>query len=116
MHRFLLLALTLLAPLSAHAAAAGTRYLYLVRHGDYDSSALGDPQAGPGLNALGREQAVLVAARIAAFPIKFDTVVSSQLARARETGDIIAARLRQPVQRDADLSETRPPEIGRAHV
>ena len=104
MHRFLLLALTLLAPLSAHAAAAGTRYLYLVRHGDYDSSALGDPQAGPGLNALGREQAVLVAARIAAFPIKFDTVVSSQLARARETGDIIAARLRQPVQRDADLS------------
>jgi serine/threonine-protein phosphatase PGAM5 len=108
----LLLALFALAPAALSAAAPGTRYLYLVRHGDYDSSALGDPQAGPGLNPLGREQAALVATRLAGFPIKFDTLVTSQLARARETGDIVATRLRLPVQRDGDLSETRPPGDG----
>lgn len=109
--RLLLLALAI-SPAAFAAAGPGTRYLYLVRHGDYDSTAPGDPQAGPGLNPLGREQAALVATRLAAFPIKFDTVVTSQLARARETGDIVAARLRQTVQRDGDLSETRPPGDG----
>jgi serine/threonine-protein phosphatase PGAM5 len=112
MPRRLLLAIALLAPIAAFAAPAGTRYLYLVRHGDYDSTAPGDPAAGPGLNELGREQAALVAARLAAFPVKFDTLVTSQLARARETGDLIAPRLRLPVQRDGDLSETRPPGDG----
>jgi serine/threonine-protein phosphatase PGAM5 len=107
--RLFLLSLALAAPA---AAADGIRYLYLVRHGDYDSTALGDPQAGPGLNDLGRAQAALVANRLAAFPVKFDSLVTSQLARARETGDIVAARLRLPVTRDAALSETRPPGEG----
>lgn len=102
-----------LAPVALRAAdVENIRYLFLVRHGDYDSGAPADPATGPGLNPLGREQAAFVANRLAALPIKFDTVVTSQLARARETGDIIAAKLGKTVQRDANLSETRPPGDG----
>lgn len=114
--RLLLLFLGIaLAPLSLAAAAAagdGTRYLFLVRHGDYDSNTLSDPATGPGLNDLGKEQAAFLASRLGTLPIAFDTITTSQLARARETGDIVAARLRKPLQRDANLNETRPPGDG----
>lgn len=109
MLRLLLLLGIALAPVALCAAETeNIRYLFLVRHGDYDSGDLSDPVAGPGLNPLGKEQAAFVANRLAALPIKFDTVVTSQLARARETGDIIGAKLGKTVQRDANLSETRP--------
>ncbi len=108
----LLLGIALAPGFLRAADAENIRYLFLVRHGDYDSSDLSNPVAGPGLNALGKEQAAFVASRLAALPITFDTVVASQLARARETGDIIAAKLGHTVQRDANLSETRPPGDG----
>ena len=112
MKRFLLL-LAALVPLGTFAqTGTGTRTLYLVRHGMYERVAGADNKVANALNPLGREQAEFIAARLAALPIKFDTVVSSEFTRARETGDIIAAKLGQQCQRDGLLNETTPPGIG----
>ena len=92
----------------------GTRTLFLVRHGMYDPSPTADDRTGNGLNALGREQAALVAARLAALPIKFDSVTSSEFTRARETGDIVAAKLGLPCARDGLLNEAAASRVGQA--
>ena len=106
-----LLAITLAAP--AHAAeSAGVHTLYLVRHGMADSAKGADDKTANALTALGREQAALVALRLAALPVKFNSVVSSEFTRARETGDIIAAKLGTTCQRDALLNETVPAGVG----
>ena len=110
MKRFLLLLGALLLPLGAVAqTGVGTRTLYLVRHGIYDPVPGADSKVANGLNSLGREQAELVASRLAALPVKFDSIVSSEFLRARETGDIIAAKLSAKCQRDALLNECTPP-------
>lgn len=90
----------------------GPRTLYLIRHGFYDYDAQADSKTGNPLNALGREQAAFVAERLAALPVKFAAVTSSELTRARETGDLIAARLGLPCGRDAHLNEVTPAGAG----
>ena len=63
----------------------GTRTLVFLRHGQYDA------EAGGILTPLGREQARLTAKYLE--PLRFDTVWSSTLPRAKETADIVADHL-----------------------
>jgi broad specificity phosphatase PhoE len=77
--------------------------LLLVRHGETDWNRDGRWQghSDTHLNDLGRKQA----ARLAAELDGVDVVYSSDLARARETAEILAARLELPVQVDPRLRE-----------
>jgi broad specificity phosphatase PhoE len=77
--------------------------LLLVRHGETDWNRDGRWQghSNTHLNDLGREQAHRVAAELDGV----DVLYSSDLARARETAEIIAAELGLPVHVDARLRE-----------
>ena len=107
-----------LLPVVGIAAEPGTgvHTLFLVRHGIYDSVKGAESKTANPLNVLGREQAELTADRLAAWPVKFDAVISSEFTRARETGDIIAARLGMKCQRDSLLNESLPPSPDLAKV
>lgn len=95
-----------------------TRHIILVRHGQYDETHKEDEKRI--LTTLGREQAELTGKRIAeiikGFDGKFDpcnvtTVRVSNMARAKETADIIAKHLPSHVHRakpDINLNEDRP--------
>lgn len=67
--------------------------LVLIRHGQTDWNATGrwQGQADPALNEVGREQARQTARELRAQ--KIDTLISSDLRRARETAEIIAEEL-----------------------
>jgi broad specificity phosphatase PhoE len=77
--------------------------LLLVRHGETDWNRDGrwQGQSDTHLNDVGREQAAQLAERLDGV----DVVYSSDLARARETADILAARLGFPVRLDRRLRE-----------
>lgn len=105
------LLLALLAPPAAARDEPATRTLYLVRHGSSDYKDRDDKTGNP-LLPLGREQAMLAADRLAGLPITFSSVTSSEFTRARETGDIIAAKLGQPCSRDGLLNECTPTGAG----
>lgn len=92
--------------------SSAPRTLYLIRHGFYDYDAQADSKTGNPLNALGREQATFVAERLAALPVNFSAITSSEFTRARETGDLIATRLGQPCGRDGLLNEVTPAGAG----
>ncbi|HYW92258.1 MAG TPA: histidine phosphatase family protein [Gammaproteobacteria bacterium] len=84
--------------------------IYLVRHG----RAAGDwgSARDPGLDAGGREQARDAARRLHELgPL---SVVSSPLARARETADALAGRWRAPVRIEPRVGEIPSPEPGLA--
>ena len=89
-------------------AGAGVHYLYLIRHGLYDSDDRADDVVGNGLNALGREQARLAADRLAMLPVKMTSLVSSNYRRAVETADVIGRRLGLAPVRDSLLHECTP--------
>ena len=99
------------APRAATERAAGTgiHTLYLVRHGDYESDDPRGSDAGQGLNALGREQAQLVAERLASLHVRFDSLQSSSMRRARETAEIVSGVIGLPVQLAPDIRECTPP-------
>jgi broad specificity phosphatase PhoE len=79
--------------------------LLLARHGETDWNAEGRLQGHTDrpLNEHGRRQAAALAARLARERI--DAVVASDLARARETAEIVAERLGLRVTLDPDLRE-----------
>ncbi len=79
--------------------------LVLARHGETDWNAVGRWQghADPPLNAVGRAQAAALAGELAGTGI--DGVVSSDLARAVETAEIVAGRLGLVVAQDPGLRE-----------
>jgi serine/threonine-protein phosphatase PGAM5 len=106
----LLLALSSLLVTGAFSAVAepASRTLFLIRHGIFDVQVGVDEKTGNALTALGREQAVDVAGRLASLQLEFDTITSSEFTRARETGDIIAAKLGLPCARDGLLNECSP--------
>ncbi len=85
------------------------RTLYLIRHGEYVHDKDCDEYVGCELDALGREQAALVAARLKAMPITFSSLQSSPMTRARQTADIIALSFPdlKPVRND-DIHECTP--------
>ncbi|HVS84538.1 MAG TPA: histidine phosphatase family protein [Gaiellaceae bacterium] len=79
--------------------------LLLVRHGETDWNASGRLQGHTDtpLNDFGRRQARLLAEQLA--DEQLDAVYSSDLARARETAEIVGERLCLPVAVDPDLRE-----------
>ena len=104
-------------PAGAQAAASapapqGTRYVYLIRHGMYDRVDSLDDRTANGLNALGHEQARLLGKRLRDLPVHPALLVASDLTRARETGDELAAILHLPCPRDTLLEECSPPALG----
>src|SRR5919206_4482332 len=79
--------------------------LLLVRHGETDWNAEGRLQGHTDrpLNDVGRRQARELAERLAGEGA--DAIYASDLARAKETAEIVGARLGLPVVIDADLRE-----------
>ena len=110
----LLLAATSHAQIKSDAALAakpgtGLHFVYMVRHGIYDRDTTAtDDRVANGLNALGHEQAKLVGARLAALPVKFDRLISSQFLRAKETADDMGALMKLAPTRDEALNECTP--------
>ncbi len=66
------------------------RYIYLVRHGNYNVYEEVGDDLGGSLTALGREQAEYVAQYFEPFP--FESIFTSSMRRAFQTTEIIAAR------------------------
>ncbi len=93
------------------ANARGTRYVYLIRHGDYDRVDSLDDRTANAMNPLGHEQARLLGERLRTLPVRPRVLVSSTLTRARETGDDIGAILGIPCARDSTLEECSPPAL-----
>jgi broad specificity phosphatase PhoE len=83
--------------------------LLLVRHGetDWNVERRFQGQADPPLNAAGRKQAQTLADELAGMQI--DAIYTSDLVRARETAEIVAARTGAPV---VPLSELREIDVG----
>ena len=73
----------------ATAKTDGVRTVYLIRHGDYDSADPRDPDVGKELVPLGVAQARLVAARLRGMPVRFSSLSSSTMTRARQTALVI---------------------------
>ena len=82
-------------------------HLFLVRHGetDWNLERRYQGQTDTPLNEAGRRQVERLARRLAGCP--FDAVYTSDLKRARETAEAIAARLGIPIQPDPRLREMR---------
>lgn len=106
-------------PATAQPGPRGVRYVYLIRHGQYDRADSVDSRVGNALNALGHEQARLLGARLAALPVKPRALVSSDYTRARETADDIGSALGMKAERDTLIQECYPstwrPERDREH-
>jgi broad specificity phosphatase PhoE len=83
--------------------------LLLVRHGetDWNVERRFQGHADPPLNAAGRKQAQTLADELAGMQI--DAIYTSDLVRARETAEIVAARICAPV---FPLSELREIDVG----
>jgi len=89
---------------------APTRYLVLVRHGEYHYNEVRD------LTDLGRQQADETGKRLAELGIKFDHIHSSDIIRAEQTCEIISKHLPGiPVSKTMLLREGAPCEPEPAH-
>ena len=106
------------APGALQAAESNfTRTIFLVRHGTYVPDPKADPESGPGLTPLGIAQARLTAARLAALPIRFQSITSSTLTRAQQTAAEIRLQLPEvPGSASPQLSECTPPMTQTATV
>ncbi len=101
---------------AATASNAARIRLYLVRHGEPDST---DGEPDPGLTERGRRQAAALANRLR--PIRFDAIYISPLRRALETAEpLLAGRDDAPTKVTADLCEVMKEHalvtVGRASV
>lgn len=92
----------------AAPAPSGVRYLCLVRHGMYDLDSTHSDRSANGLNALGREQAERIGARLAALGVPITSLVTSDFARARQTADAIGRALGMAAVEDTILHECTP--------
>lgn len=105
----------MLIAVGAHAQLAtppakpgGVHFVYLIRHGIYDRDTTKDDVSGNGLNELGRQQARLVGARLAALPVKVRSLVCSNYARASETADEIGKLMKMTPVVDSLIHECTP--------
>ena len=105
----LLVALFLLV-LAASPARAGSRTLYLVRHGEYDHADPRPETVGKGLVPIGVAQARLLGTRLRALGVPFDAFDASPLTRARQTAEVLRDELPGSTVRIVpDLAECTPP-------
>ncbi len=110
-----LLAVAILFPASAagqmaETAKKGTRTIYLVRHGQYDHADKRDEFTGRELVPLGIAQARLLAARLRAMPVRFSSLTSSTMTRARQTAQVIGREFTGlELKQDPQISECTPP-------
>ena len=74
---------------SINVEEKGIRTIYLIRHGQYDESDERDEYTGKGLVPLGIAQTRLLAARLKAMSIEFNSLTSSTMTRAKQTAMII---------------------------
>ena len=74
---------------SINVEEKGIRTIYLIRHGQYDQSDERDEYTGKGLVPLGIAQTRLLAARLKAMSIEFNSLTSSTMTRAKQTAMII---------------------------
>ena len=82
--------------------------VYFVRHGESEGNVGDIRQDGTfPLTQNGREQAAIVADRLTTYPI--DVILSSSMKRAMQTADIIADRIKKPIERSDLLAERRRP-------
>jgi len=97
--------LTASVPGDVLRSAGGVTRIYLVRHGqtDWNAEERYQGRIDSTLSAYGRTQAVLVAATLAAAPLR--AIYSSPLSRAHDTAAAIAARHGLPVRTLDDLRE-----------
>jgi serine/threonine-protein phosphatase PGAM5 len=72
-----------------HSEKKGTRTIYLIRHGHYNEADKRDEYTGKELTSLGIAQARLLAARLKAMPVKFTSLTSSTMTRAKQTAMLI---------------------------
>ena len=93
---------------AAEGAKRFSRTLYLVRHGAYDEKDTADPFVGRHLTAQGREQARLVANRLASLPNPPTSLTTSTMTRARETAAIVGEKLSLEPQPNALIAECLP--------
>ncbi len=79
--------------------------LYFVRHGQTDENAnmAGNPADDVPLNRLGIQQAKSLAIELK--DVKFDTIISSPLNRARQTAELVNERHRLPIRLDTAWRE-----------
>lgn len=102
-------AVALSAAPDAPAPQLFTRTIYLIRHGQYDSTVPGDETVVYGLTPLGIAQAKLIAARLRGMPVNFTSLTASPLTRARQTGEVVHEALPQlPLQISPLLRECTP--------
>jgi len=95
---------------AAQSQPTATHTLYLIRHGAYVADRNADPQLGPGLTALGIAQARLIAARLNGAGVKFASLTSSPMQRARDTAAVMHETLATlPVAQSPLLRECMPP-------
>ncbi len=88
----------------------GTRTIYLIRHGYYDEADERDEYIGKALVPLGIAQTRLLAARLKAMPVKFNSLISSTMTRARQTAMIINQEFPElELKQNELISECTPP-------
>lgn len=88
----------------------GTRTIYLIRHGQYDEADERDEFIGKELLPLGIAQTRLLAARLKAMPVKFSSLTSSTMTRARQTAIIINQEFPElELKQNKLISECTPP-------
>jgi serine/threonine-protein phosphatase PGAM5 len=68
---------------------SGSRTIYLIRHGEYNSEDVRDPDVGKELVPLGIAQTRLLSSRLKSIGIEFNSLTSSTMTRARQTAMII---------------------------
>ena len=67
----------------------GTRTIYLIRHGEYNIDDERDAFVGKELTPLGVAQARLLSTRLKSMSVNFNSLISSTMARARQTAMVI---------------------------
>ena len=74
---------------NSDAQENGTRTIYLIRHGEYTPQDDNIPDSENVLTPLGIAQARLVSARLKSMNVKFSSLTSSTMTRARQTAMVI---------------------------
>jgi len=88
----------------------GTRTLYLIRHGEYNSSDTSDAKIGKGLTPLGIAQTRLLSTRLKSMSVEFTSLISSTMTRARQTAMVINHEFPElELKQDELICECTPP-------